>query len=91
MPPRDAEQDWNAAVPLQGNGKGRHWSPANVAYLMPRLKVIDPITLEGKPIPDRKWMVDGWVPQGNVTMLAGDGGVGKSLLAQQLLTCAAIG
>ncbi len=36
-------------------------------------------------------MVRGLIPRGAVTMITGDGGVGKSLLAQQLLTAAAIG
>ncbi len=41
--------------------------------------------------PERRWLVHEWIPWGNVTMLSGDGGMGKSLLLQQLLTCAAIG
>mgnify|MGYP001602710720 CR=1 FL=1 len=45
---------------------------------------------DGEP-PKRKWLVDGLIPAGNVTMLNGDGGVGKSLLAMQLLTAAATG
>lgn len=44
----------------------------------------------GEP-PAREWLVDGLIPIGNVTMLNGDGGVGKSLLALQLLTAAATG
>ncbi|MCH9050080.1 MAG: AAA family ATPase [Proteobacteria bacterium] len=46
---------------------------------------------EGKPTPERRWLVPGWIPQGQVTMLSGDGGIGKSLLAQQLMTAAALG
>jgi len=52
---------------------------------------VDPITLDGKPVPSRRWLVAEWLPHGEVTLLAGDGGVGKSLLAMQLLTCAATG
>ncbi len=53
--------------------------------------LIEPITLDGEPVPARRWLVDGWIPHGEVTVLAGDGGVGKSILDMQLLTCAAIG
>jgi len=48
-------------------------------------------TLQGKPIPAREWVVDGWILSNCVTALYGDGGVGKSLLAMQLLTCVALG
>jgi hypothetical protein len=40
---------------------------------------------QGKPVPERKWIVEGLIPDRNVTLLAGDGGTGKSLLAIQLL------
>ncbi len=55
------------------------------------LNVIDPIQLQGRPIPERKWLVPNWIPHRNVTMLGGDGGLGKSLLAMQLLTACATG
>lgn len=50
---------------------------------------IDPTKWEGQPLPAREWEVEGWVPKGEVTLLYGDGGVGKSLLMQQYATCAA--
>lgn len=53
------------------------------------LAIIDPIRLEGVPVPGRRWLWDGWIPLGHVTALYGDGGTGKSLLAQQLMTCCA--
>jgi len=40
------------------------------------------------PAPKREWVVPGLIPSGSVTLLTGDGGVGKSLLACQL--CAAM-
>lgn len=46
--------------------------------------------LEGRPVPDREWIAPGWVPSGQVTMLSGDGGVGKSLLALQLMAASAL-
>lgn len=56
-----------------------------------RSKPVDPITLQGKPVPERRWLVRDWIPWGTVTGLYGAGGEGKSLLLQQLLTCAALG
>lgn len=53
------------------------------------LKIIDPVRWAGKPIPTPKWLVEGWIPLRSVTMLSGDGGTGKSLLALQLLAAAA--
>jgi hypothetical protein len=33
--------------------------------------------------PARKWLVDGWIPERQVHLLAGDGGNGKSLFARR--------
>lgn len=41
--------------------------------------------------PARDWMVEGCFLKGTVALLAGDGGIGKSLLCQQLATSAALG
>lgn len=41
-------------------------------------------SLKGKAVPPREWLADGLVPQKTVTLLGGDGGAGKSLLAMQL-------
>ena len=43
------------------------------------------------PAPLREWLVQDWIPLGTVTGLYADGGVGKSLLMQQLLTSTACG
>ncbi len=53
--------------------------------------VIDASSLEGRPVPEREWLVPDLVPRNSVVMLSGDGGVGKSLLAMQLMTAAALG
>lgn len=47
--------------------------------------------LHGRPVPEREWLVDGLIPDHTVTMLSGDGGTGKSLLALQLACAAATG
>jgi RecA-family ATPase len=57
----------------------------------PELRLIDPTKLHGVPVPERRWIVRDWLPFGHVTLFYGDGGVGKTLLAQQLLTSCATG
>lgn len=47
--------------------------------------------LAGKPIAPRSWLVRDLVPDGTVTLLGGDGGTGKSLLALQLAVGTATG
>ena len=37
-----------------------------------------------EPPSPRRWLVNGWLPAGRVTLLVGQGGVGKSRLAMQL-------
>lgn len=51
---------------------------------------IDPIRWQDQPVPERRWLVPDWIPLGTVTGLYGDGGIGKSLIVQQLLTASAI-
>ena len=41
--------------------------------------------------PARDWMVEGCFLKGTVALIAGDGGIGKSLLCQQLATSAVLG
>lgn len=43
------------------------------------------------PAPPQPWVVTDWIPDNQVTSLYGLGGVGKSILAQQLATCLALG
>jgi len=39
---------------------------------------------EGVLVPPREWLVDGVIPHKNVTLLSGDGGLGKTILALML-------
>lgn len=50
-----------------------------------------PAKWQGIEPPPFRWMVDGCFLRGTVAMLSGDGGLGKSLLMQQLCTAAALG
>lgn len=44
-----------------------------------------------KTPPELRWVVRDYIPRRTVTLFTGDGGVGKSLMAQQLMTCVAAG
>lgn len=44
-----------------------------------------------KPTPERLWIVKDWIPVLRATLLTGEGGAGKSLLAQQMATFVALG
>lgn len=56
--------------------------------------VSDPLdwpTLAPLTPPDRRWAIKGWVGFGHITLLVGQGGIGKTLLAQQMASCLALG
>lgn len=55
------------------------------------LPIINPADWHGKPVPEREWFLQGLIPARTVTILSGDGGVGKSLLALQLAAASAMG
>lgn len=55
------------------------------------LNLVSPAALYGAPIPEREWLVDPLIPHGTVCLFTGDGGLGKSLLMQQLATDASLG
>lgn len=55
------------------------------------LRIIDPITLQDRPVPAREWLWEGWMPMRATTAFYGDGGTGKSLLTMQFMTACAMG
>lgn len=71
---RQREQEW-AASPK---------APDTVASVTsPPLKMVPFTDCFGETPPARRWIVKDWIPaEGEVTSLYGDGGVGKTLLAQ---------
>ncbi|QLP96443.1 MAG: AAA family ATPase [Rhodoblastus sp.] len=58
---------------------------------LPVLESVIASSLAGRAIRPRQWLVDDWIPARNVTLLSGDGGTGKSLLALQLAAAVARG
>jgi RecA-family ATPase len=57
----------------------------------PPLRIINLASLAGKEVPLRGWLVPEVIPANQVTMLFGNGGDGKSLLALQLSVAVAAG
>jgi RecA-family ATPase len=58
---------------------------------VPELPVISADALADKEVPPRSWLVRDMIPDRTVTMVSGDGAVGKSLLALQLAVAVAMG
>lgn len=52
---------------------------------------VNPVELNGIPVPGRQWLVPDWIPIARATSMYGAGGEGKTLLALQLATACAIG
>jgi hypothetical protein len=74
--------DTDAAVAANGGGRRSAHEP-------PPLRLLCPASLQGTPVPARRWLVPEWIPSGYVTGLYGAGGLGKSLIVQQLQTALA--
>lgn len=59
--------------------------------LAPLPGIIDSDEWYDRKAPIRRFVIPGWIIRGAAGLLSGQEGVGKSLLAQQMATCAAIG
>jgi hypothetical protein len=68
---------------------GHDAEPAPVEEPLEPLVTFSPYVWIGKKAPERQWLVKDWVTIGSATGLYGDGGVGKTLLLQQLQTSCA--
>jgi len=64
-------------------------SAAPISTLSTRSRSLADLAAQ-EPLP-REWLVEGLIPMRTVTFISGDGGVGKSLLGQQLTMAAALG
>jgi RecA-family ATPase len=80
MPPldQDADGDQPPAAPIKEAQSGE--SAPDVA----ELTVISAATFADKPIPPRRWIVPDMIPDRTVSIVAGDGGDGKTTLLLQL-------
>jgi RecA-family ATPase len=80
-----AEADAERQRHRVANGGADNWHESDP------LKPVNPATLDGAPVPPRRWLVPDWVPIGRVTALCGAGGEGKTILGQMLATACAVG
>lgn len=78
-----AKDEWREATAAPAE-------PAAASSAADESEPIDVGELAGEPRP-REWIVQDWIPKGVVSSLSGDGGMGKTLLAQQLLYAAGLG
>ena len=53
--------------------------------------LVDPASWANVNPPERRFIIPGWIVRGACGLLSGQEGVGKSLIAQQMATCAAMG
>ena len=90
VPQADYPPGFAEVKPTWPNGaRGEHIGAdvLNVA----ELPVVSAASFAGKPVPERLWIVLDMIPSGTVTLLTGDGGVGKSRLVKQLGIAVAVG
>lgn len=55
------------------------------------MQIVTASSLDGLPVPPRHWLAEELIPDRTVTLLGGDGGTGKSLLALQLAVAVVTG
>lgn len=55
------------------------------------LRLINPADWYGRPVPTREWYAEDLIPNRQVTIVNGDGGVGKSLLSLQIAAAGSMG
>jgi RecA-family ATPase len=86
----DLERETAAHKPQpNGHDKNRR-KPNDAADTAATLVGIDPRTLEGLPVPPRRFVVSPWIPTRRATGLYGVGAIGKTTLVQQLCTSTAL-
>lgn len=86
--PLEAYQADGPAKP-RGNARTSAGTPEPTAA--PRVPPINWETLEGREPPAREWIIPHWLPSAHMTLLAGKGGIGKTLLAQHIGAALALG
>ncbi|MDA8349700.1 MAG: AAA family ATPase, partial [Pseudomonadota bacterium] len=75
----------------RSRANGGRAAPDAPVLIVPRRSPIDWAALQGREPPEREWIIPHWIPAGHLTLLAGRGGIGKTLIAQHIATALALG
>jgi RecA-family ATPase len=89
FPPADDEPPPHTVADLDPRNGEREIAPPIPAGAP--LSFSDPAAWEGREIPPREWLVHDWIPAAAVTLLSGDGAIGKTTLALQLAVAVKLG
>tara|TARA_R110002126_G_scaffold2345_12_gene13532 strand:+ start:1210 stop:3288 length:2079 start_codon:yes stop_codon:yes gene_type:complete len=82
---------WEGFEPAADDGEPDVAPPNAETEARPKvLRTIYLPALHMRPVPERRWIVPDWLPVRQVTLNYADGGVGKTLLAMQLMAATAL-
>jgi RecA-family ATPase len=92
----DSDEEFKAGAAkarAEGRSSGKHWRKTNGGGTDARdepLPKLIPIRFANEQrVPEHEWTAQGWIPKEEVTLVQGDGGLGKSTIVQQLQTSCA--
>jgi RecA-family ATPase len=80
-----------AAEAVEKNTRAETSAESKPSSEPPALQFIDIAAWDGATAPEREWVVQDRVPLKNVTLLSGEGGVGKSVISLHLAVATALG
>ena len=92
-PPKDVPEGWDIADAMR-----QGWTRERIIAFIDKpapaggeeWRVIVPSLLRSRDVPERRWIVPNWLPKRQVTLNYADGGIGKTLLAMQLMAATAL-
>jgi RecA-family ATPase len=80
-----------AAEAVEKNTRAETSAESKPSSEPPALQFIDIAAWDGATAPEREWVVQDRVPLKNVTLLSGEGGVGKSIISLHLAVATVLG